>query len=220
MTGASGAEAAGAGEFGFIARHFRPLAGAESLDLRDDCALMRCPEGEEFAISTDTMVENVHFLPDDLRKPSAVSCCAATCPIWRPWAHAPCLYAERDRYAWRTARRKLVCRILTRTGGRPATLWCASDRWRYHVHFRPLVLSATVFGLLRHNTALRRSTARPGMRSGSQARLATLLWDCLSCRAACKIRRAFWQNDIICPVPGQDFTCTASSALRWIFQTG
>ncbi|CAI9119748.1 thiamine-phosphate kinase [Brytella acorum] len=55
----------GAGEFDFIARYFRPLAGREALDLRDDAALIAPRPGHELAISTDTIVENVHFLTDD-----------------------------------------------------------------------------------------------------------------------------------------------------------
>lgn len=163
MTGASEAEAAGAGEFGFIARHFRPLAGAESLDLRDDCALMRCPEGEEFAISTDTMVENVHFLPDD--PPETLGRKLLRCNLSdlaamgaRPYAYTLNVTVprgERHDERWFTAFSRGL----------------SEDQKRYGVHLiggdttsisGPLVLSATVFGLLQHNTALRRSTARPG----------------------------------------------------------
>ncbi|QDH25697.1 thiamine-phosphate kinase [Neokomagataea tanensis] len=53
------------GEFDVIERHFRPLAGQDALELSDDCALLTPPEGQVIAISTDTMVENVHFLPTD-----------------------------------------------------------------------------------------------------------------------------------------------------------
>lgn len=163
MTGASGAEAAGAGEFGFIARHFRPLAGAESLDLRDDCALMRCPEGEEFAISTDTMVENVHFLPDD--PPETLGRKLLRCNL-------------SDLAAMGARPHAYTLNVTVPRGGRHDEHWFAAfsrglaeDQKRYGVHLiggdttsisGPLVLSATVFGLLRHNTALRRSTARPG----------------------------------------------------------
>ena len=52
-------------EFSLIARHFRPLAGPGSLDLRDDAALLRPPPGRELVLTADAMVGGVHFLPDD-----------------------------------------------------------------------------------------------------------------------------------------------------------
>lgn len=53
------------GEFDFIDRFFRPLAGNGALELGDDAALIDVPEGHELILSTDTLVEAVHFLPDD-----------------------------------------------------------------------------------------------------------------------------------------------------------
>ncbi|WP_336762197.1 thiamine-phosphate kinase [Asaia sp. VD9] len=53
------------GEFDFIERFFRPLAGEGALGLRDDAALLDVPEGRQLILSTDTLVEAVHFLPDD-----------------------------------------------------------------------------------------------------------------------------------------------------------
>jgi thiamine-monophosphate kinase len=52
-------------EFSLIARHFRPLAGAGALDLRDDAALLTPPFGRDLVLSADAMVAGVHFLPDD-----------------------------------------------------------------------------------------------------------------------------------------------------------
>ncbi|WP_408873296.1 thiamine-phosphate kinase [Gluconobacter roseus] len=163
MTGTSGAEATKAGEFGFIARHFRPLAGPESLDLRDDCALMRCPAGEEFAISTDTMVENVHFLPDD--PPETLGRKLLRCNL-------------SDLAAMGARPHAYTLNVTVPRGGRHDESWFAAfsrglseDQKLYGIHLiggdttsisGPLVLSATVFGLLQRDTALRRSTARPG----------------------------------------------------------
>ncbi|MGB3457650.1 MAG: thiamine-phosphate kinase [Litorimonas sp.] len=39
----------------------RPLAGQGALDLEDDAALLSLPQGQDLVISTDTMVEGVHF---------------------------------------------------------------------------------------------------------------------------------------------------------------
>lgn len=52
-------------EFDLIKRHFTAKKAANSatvLGVGDDCALLRVPAGQRLAITTDTMVENVHFL--------------------------------------------------------------------------------------------------------------------------------------------------------------
>ncbi|OIM88859.1 hypothetical protein BLN97_42985 [Bradyrhizobium elkanii] len=53
------------GEDSLIARYFKPLAtdpGAFGLD--DDAAALRA-DGEDIVVTTDAIVEGVHFLPDD-----------------------------------------------------------------------------------------------------------------------------------------------------------
>ena len=55
------------GEFSLIDKFFKntTLKNAETrLGIGDDCALLSIPSGYELAITTDTMVENVHFFPD------------------------------------------------------------------------------------------------------------------------------------------------------------
>ncbi|WP_247522417.1 thiamine-phosphate kinase [Bradyrhizobium sp. 190] len=59
------------GEDSLIARYFRPLAtdpGAFRLD--DDAAALK-PDGSDIVVTTDAIVEGVHFLPDD--PPDAVA---------------------------------------------------------------------------------------------------------------------------------------------------
>jgi thiamine-monophosphate kinase len=53
------------GEFERIARFFAPLAAPEALGLADDVALIDGPPGEQYVITTDAIVEGVHFLPGD-----------------------------------------------------------------------------------------------------------------------------------------------------------
>jgi thiamine-monophosphate kinase len=54
------------GEFGLIAKHFRPLADTPAaLDLADDAALLAPPPGRELVLAADAMVAGVHFLDDD-----------------------------------------------------------------------------------------------------------------------------------------------------------
>lgn len=51
-------------EFGLIARFFagQPLRNPlNQLGIGDDCALLEIPQGYQLAVTTDTMVENVHF---------------------------------------------------------------------------------------------------------------------------------------------------------------
>ncbi len=56
-------------EFEIIARFFAPLAadgpGRTAYGLRDDAALLQPPSGQALVVSTDTIVETVHFLPED-----------------------------------------------------------------------------------------------------------------------------------------------------------
>lgn len=54
-------------EFALIQRFFSQQAVTNSstrLGIGDDCALLSIPDGYELAITTDTMVENVHFFKD------------------------------------------------------------------------------------------------------------------------------------------------------------
>jgi thiamine-monophosphate kinase len=53
------------GEDSLIARYFRPLAtDPGAFDLGDDAALLRAT-GDDVVVTTDAIVEGVHFLPDD-----------------------------------------------------------------------------------------------------------------------------------------------------------
>ena len=55
------------GEFDLIHRFFtrQPFRHRETaLGVGDDCALLRCPAGMELAVTADTLVSGVHFLPD------------------------------------------------------------------------------------------------------------------------------------------------------------
>ena len=59
------ASAPASGEDSLIARYFRPIAtdpGAFNLD--DDAAALK-PDGDDIVVTTDAIVEGVHFLPDD-----------------------------------------------------------------------------------------------------------------------------------------------------------
>src|SRR5579883_548198 len=53
------------GEFERIARFFAPLAAPGGLDLLDDVAIIPGPPGEQYLLTTDAIVEGVHFLAAD-----------------------------------------------------------------------------------------------------------------------------------------------------------
>jgi thiamine-monophosphate kinase len=53
------------GEDSLIARYFRPLAtDPGALDLTDDAAILQS-SGDDLIVTTDAIIEGVHFLPDD-----------------------------------------------------------------------------------------------------------------------------------------------------------
>ena len=54
-------------EFSLIKQYFEDITTERSdviLGIGDDCALLKCPEGQQLAVSIDTLVESIHFLPD------------------------------------------------------------------------------------------------------------------------------------------------------------
>jgi thiamine-monophosphate kinase len=53
------------GEFERIARFFAPLAGPGALALSDDVALIEGPAGEDYVLTTDTIIEGVDFFASD-----------------------------------------------------------------------------------------------------------------------------------------------------------
>lgn len=160
MTDQNRSEMSG-GEFDFIDRFFRPLAGEGALALGDDAALIDLAEDRELILSTDTLVEAVHFLPDDpaetiSRKLLRVSLSDCAAMGARP--------------------RGYLMNI-----SRPAAFddqWFASfsaglvqDQAIFNVHLLggdttstrgPLVLSLTILGEVPRGKAVRRRGARPG----------------------------------------------------------
>ena len=51
------------GEFSWIEKYFAPLTGAEGFGLRDDAAFLDLGSDAKIAVTQDTILEGVHFLP-------------------------------------------------------------------------------------------------------------------------------------------------------------
>ena len=58
------------GEFEIIKTYFSPLSRSEkgAFNLTDDAAVIEIPDGKSMVVTTDTLVEGVHFLSEDLPK--------------------------------------------------------------------------------------------------------------------------------------------------------
>ncbi len=147
-------------EFNLIKQFFtRPVQGKSTrLSVGDDCALLAIPEGYELAITTDTMVENVHFFSDvspellghkllavnlsDLAsmgaEPIAITLALTMPKVDAEWlqAFANGLFALADKYQ------------LDLIGGDTTS--------------GPLTLSIQAMGLVPDNQALKRSAAKVG----------------------------------------------------------
>ncbi|MEQ1558512.1 MAG: thiamine-phosphate kinase [Methyloglobulus sp.] len=147
-------------EFSLIDRFFKRQTVNKSVTqgIGDDCALLKIPQGYELAITTDTMVENVHFFAgsdpyhlghkllgvnlSDLAsmgaKPLAVTLALTVPKIDENWlqAFADGFFALAERYS------------VDLIGGDTTS--------------GPLTLTVTALGLVPSGQALRRSTAQPG----------------------------------------------------------
>lgn len=156
---------AGLGEFDRIDRYFRPLAAdfEGALELLDDAALLPVPAGETLVVTTDAMVEGVHYLAGEdpgrvARKALRVNLSDLAAMGARPLAYllttALPVSVDDD---WLAA----------------FAAGLGDDQERYGLHLAggdsvstpgPAVISITAFGSVPEGRAIRRSGARPGDR--------------------------------------------------------
>jgi thiamine-monophosphate kinase len=151
------------GEFGRIARYFRPLAAQfpGALNLADDAALIDVPAGQQLVLTTDAIVAGVHFLPTDApgdvaRKALRVNLSDLAAKGARPLAYALTLAIGRDiaddwveAFAAGLAEDQAQFGIAL-AGGDPVSTK------------GPVWVSITAFGLVDAGRMVRRSGARPG----------------------------------------------------------
>ncbi|MXV43578.1 thiamine-phosphate kinase [Saccharibacter sp. 17.LH.SD] len=151
------------GEFDFIAQHFRPLAGKGAFQLRNDGAVLSAPEGYDLAISSDTMVENLHFLPDDPAHTIAQKLLRCNLSDLAAMGALPAGY---------------MLNVSVPSGSRYNDAWfgdfsqgLAHDQDYYQFSLLggdttgspgPLVLSLTIFGFQKRGQVLRRDKSKPG----------------------------------------------------------
>lgn len=151
------------GEFDFIARHFRPLAGRGAMELRNDGATMSVPVDEELVLSSDTMVEGLHFLPDDPAKTIAQKLLRCNLSDLAAMGSRPCHY---------------MLNVSVPAGRHYDETWftefakgLATDQKQFGMTLLggdttgspfPLMLNVTILGTVRRGKALRRNGSQPG----------------------------------------------------------
>ena len=150
-------------EFETIAALFRPLTGGapEAADLLDDAAFLPPRPGQELVVTTDALVEGVHFLPDDppdlvARKLLRVNLSDLAAKAAEPFGY---LLTVAWPPHWGEGHRAAFARGL------------AEDQARYGVRLLggdtvstpgPFTASLTAFGYAPEGRVVRRSGARPG----------------------------------------------------------
>ncbi len=146
-----------------IARLFRPLSeGAPgALGLMDDAAVLAARPGQELVLTTDVMVEGVHFLPEDpldlvARKLLRVNLSDLAAKAAEPFAYlltaawpAKCGWPEREAFARGLAEDQAVFGVRLLGGDTASTPG-------------PLTVSVTALGWTPAGAMVKRSGARPG----------------------------------------------------------
>lgn len=151
------------GEDELIQTAFAPLASgfAGALGLKDDCAVLTPPPGEDLVLTTDAVAEGVHFFSDDAAtdiawKALAVNVSDLTAKGARPIAYLMSIaFPERPKREWLGA----FASGLAEAQGAFGIALAGGDTDR-----RPGPLSATVtaIGSVPQGRMVRRSTARAG----------------------------------------------------------
>lgn len=150
------------GEDSLIARYFRPIAtdpGAFRLD--DDAAALKA-NGDDIVVTTDAIVEGVHFLPDDppdtvARKALRVNLSDLAAKGATPAGFVLTLALRRADEAW-------LQPFATALGEDAAQFGCPLLGGDTVSTPGPLMISVTAFGRVPMGKMVHRSGARPGER--------------------------------------------------------
>jgi thiamine-monophosphate kinase len=149
-------------EDSLIARYFRPLAtNPGAFNLGDDAAVLKA-DGEDIVVTTDAIVEGVHFLPDDppdtiARKALRVNLSDLAAKGARPAGFVLTLALRAADEAWLTP----FARALGEDAGLFGCPLLGGDTVSTP---GPLMISITGFGRVPEGKMVRRSGAKPGDR--------------------------------------------------------
>ena len=148
-------------EFALIRAHFARLGAGRAdvvLGVGDDCALLRVPPGQELAVSIDTLVAGVHFLPEVDPEALGHKCLAvglsdlAAMGAEPAWATLALTLPREDR-RWLGAFAAGFAALAREHG----VALIGGDTTH-----GPLSISVQVHGLVPAGQAIRRAGARPG----------------------------------------------------------
>lgn len=150
------------GEDDLIARYFRPLAAAPgALGLVDDAALL-ASSSDDLVVTTDAIVEGVHFLPDD--PPDAVARKALRVNLSDLAAKGATPAGFVLTLALREARETWLAPFARALGEDAAAFGCPLLGGDTVSTPGPLMISVTAFGRVPPGRMVRRAGAKPGDR--------------------------------------------------------
>jgi len=151
------------GEFERIATYFAPLTEnmPGALGLRDDAAVLQPPQGSDLVVTTDTIVETVHFVGDEpaslvARKLLRVNLSDLASMGARPYAYTlNVAFPDKVDDGW-------LADFVAGLAADQAEFGIALAGGDSVSTVGPITLTITAFGEVAAGTALRRTTAGPG----------------------------------------------------------
>jgi thiamine-monophosphate kinase len=154
--------ASASGEDALIARYFRPLAtDPGALHLDDDAAVIK-PTGDDIVVTTDAIVEGVHFLPDDPPDTVARKALRVSLSDLAAKGAAPAGFVLT--LALRGADESWLEPFATALGEDAAQFGCPLLGGDTVSTPGPLMISVTAFGRVAAGRMVHRSGAKPGER--------------------------------------------------------
>ena len=143
-----------------IARYFRPLAThAGALGLIDDAAILAAP-GEDIVVTTDAIVEGVHFLPNDPPATLAQKALRVNLSDLAAKGAVPAGFVLT--LALRDVREAWLEPFVKALGEDAVAFGCPLLGGDTVSTPGPLMISVTIFGKLPAGTMVRRDGAKPG----------------------------------------------------------
>lgn len=155
----------GSGEFDRIARLFRPLAAAlpGARALLDDAGVLAVPPGREIVVTTDAMVEGVHYLPGEPPERLARKLLRVNVSDLAAMGAVPLAYTLTTALP-KTLDDTWLDRFAEGLAADQALWGCALLGGDSISIPGPVLVSLTVFGHVAPGTAVPRSGAKPGDR--------------------------------------------------------